>query len=341
MAHGGDVYQNNINLDFSVNINPCGIPDSVRTQIQESIKQISCYPNLHNDELKSSIVNRYQTESVILGNGASELIMAVFHEIQPKKVLIPAPAFSGYEYCAAACGTRVTLYPLKSDFEMDEGFIDLIEADELVILTNPNNPTGKIINFDLLLKILERCKACGAYLLVDECFIELSDHPEYSLMNRTGDYKRLMVLNAFTKSYGLCGIRTGFLAGNVHLLNSIQRHLPEWNVSVPAVYAMGAAVGEKQYLADSRNLIFRERLYLMEELNKLGCNVVSSQCNFVLFSCKEEKVRLYEYCLSRGILIRDCSDYHGLKSGYYRISVKLHAENERIIQVLKEYYGIN
>ncbi len=336
MAHGGDIYKQHIDLDFSVSINPLGPNLLVEQALTKSIHLVNCYPDYENEQLRSMLTNRYGCTNVILGNGASELILAVFHGLMPKKVLVPVPSFTGYEYGANAAEAMFVPVCLNEDYQITEELLRQIPECDLLILTNPNNPTGRLLPPEVLRAILVECERCGTALLVDECFIELSDHPEYSVMSLIDQYECLMVLNAFTKSYCIPGIRFGFMTAGEKLFQRIRKHLAEWNISVPAACAAGAAVRELQYLESARNIIYEEREYLTEELQELGMKVIPSECNFILFKTEPSK-DLYTHCLMHNILIRDCSDFRGLGKGYYRVCVRNHEENQRLIHVLKEF----
>ena len=105
MTHGGDIYRNQVRLDFSVNVNPLGMPESVRQALQEAVESCTEYPDIRQEALRAAVSDTLgvRTEDILLGNGASELFMAVVHALKPGKTVIPVPSFYGYEYAAKAC----------------------------------------------------------------------------------------------------------------------------------------------------------------------------------------------------------------------------------------------
>lgn len=120
MVHGGDIYRNCISLDYSVNINPLGIPASVEAALREAVSLCSRYPDIRQEKLKAAIaeMDKVSADEILCGNGASELFPAILHALKPKKILIPVPSFYGYEWAAGTeacevsyfhCGSRIIL----------------------------------------------------------------------------------------------------------------------------------------------------------------------------------------------------------------------------------------
>lgn len=146
-------------------------------------------------------------------------------------------------------------------------------------------------------------------------------------------YKELFILKAFTKSYAMAGLRLGYcLCADGDLLRAMSRTAQPWNVSVPAQMAGVAALGEGDYLARSRALIGAQREWLAGQLAALGMYVCPSRANYLL--AYEEKP-VCERLLARGILVRDCSNYHGLGRGWFRVAVRQAEENRALIAALR------
>ena len=337
--HGGDIYTNPIEYDFSVNINPLGVPEGVRNALHEAVNDCSNYPDIASGKLKNAVSNilSIPKEYLLFGNGASELFMAIVHAIKPEKTVIPIPSFYGYEYATIANNGDIIYYETKieNNFHVAEDILTVLKDDiNLLFLANPNNPTGNLISRDLLLKILRHCMDRDILVVLDECFIELTDAPlENSLVDELKEFKQLLILRAFTKSFAIPGIRLGYLVcPDEKTARLIEEQLPEWNVSVPAQQAGIAAMKEENFLQQSRKLIANERDWLTKELTQMGAKVFPSKANFILFQWTKDD--LYQRFLEQGILIRDCSDYEGLSKGYYRIAVKKHEENEELIRIM-------
>lgn len=340
--HGGDIYRNHVSLDFSVNINPNDLPNSVINAMQEGMGKFQCYPDPLCRKLKDKISKclDVKTDWILCGNGASELLMSLCHAISPRKALLLAPGFSGYAYALEAVSCSISYVYTKEEegFALQEEVLEEIRRHrpDLMMFSNPSNPIGVMREREFIRKILEVCRECSTIIVVDECFMELTDAPEKnSIIPYLKEYPHLIVLRAFTKSFSIPGIRLGYmLCTNAGLTKKIEKQLPEWNVSVMAQEVGYACLSEKEYLRQSRKMIGTERDFLSGELKKRGLKVYESKTNFILFICRG--VDLYEELLKAGILIRDCANYLGLGRGYYRIAVKKHEDNIRLLEALDE-----
>ncbi|MBQ9489194.1 MAG: aminotransferase class I/II-fold pyridoxal phosphate-dependent enzyme [Lachnospiraceae bacterium] len=347
--HGGDIYRNKVHTDFSVNINPLGIPEQVREKLAEAIGQVQAYPDERCEELREKLAMRFglQQENVLCGNGASELLLAISRWRRPKKALLLAPGFSGYRRALRAGDCRITHFYLRKDEEFaltGERAKELAEklrngGFDLFILTNPSNPTGKLTELETVRMLAKTCEEAGTVMVVDECFMELTAEPEsYSMTKAFLEYSNILVLRAFTKTFAIPGIRLGYLlCKDEAVAKKIALQLPEWNVSLPAQAAGIAALEQEGYLEASRVFVKSQRAFLEKGLQKLGAKVYQSDANFLLFQWKDEE--LYEKLLKQGYLIRDCQDYEGLGKGYYRIAVKNRMENEMLLQTIETMQG--
>lgn len=370
MAHGGDIYRNKIRLDFSVNINPLGLFKGVRKSLEESLGSAEYYPDQRAEELTEKLAKiiKIKPENIVFGNGASELLMAAAHAFAPKKILMPVPSFYGYEYAAKAAEANIEFYYTRSEdgFSLTEDFLNHIAEDtDMIFIANPNNPTGKYISPELMEEILVRCEENDVTVILDECFIELSDEPEtHSCLggsdsgSHIDSFGNLLVLRSFTKTFAIPGLRLGYMVGaDKGRIRGIKRHIPEWNISSLAQIAGCAALDEVCRLGEARGLIKTERDFLEKELTQAGFQCVPSKTNYILFkerrkkadmvleavrtgkdeyeNRKNEDIDLYDALLKEQILIRDCSDYRGLSKGWYRIAVRTREDNLELLSAIK------
>lgn len=170
-------------------------------------------------------------------------------------------------------------------------------------------------------------------LFVDECFLDLSDTGE-SLKVFLAEHPNLFILKAFTKSYGMAGIRLGYcLCSDSVLLERMSKAVQPWNVSSLAQAAGIAALQEQAFLQKTKDLVAVERQWLKQELEELGFRVCPSSTNYLLFHGSAD---LHLKLEEKKIAIRNCDNYYGLGSGWYRIAVRLHKENEHLIRAMKE-----
>lgn len=208
----------------------------------------------------------------------------------------------------------------------------LTEDLDMIILSNPNNPSGCLYMPTFLRALVAECVQKQILLVVDECFMDFVDSARtYSLLEFVVDCRNLVVLRAFTKFYGMAGLRLGWCAtSNADLIAGMKKAGPPWSVSIPAQAAGIAALSEEAYADRLRGYISAERQQLQSGLQGLGFQVVSGAANYILFYT--ERTDLAQLLLERGIAIRDCSNYVGLGPGWYRVAVRLREENERLLR---------
>ena len=339
-VHGGDIYSNKVELDFSANINPFGMPESIEVAAIEGIRKSIHYPDTSCNELRTAIAKKegVSKEQIICGNGAAEVIFNLVYAYKPMKALLVYPTFLEYAQALMAGGCQIHAHMLRKEdnFQLTERILDVIENSlDLMFLCNPNNPTGAAIPKKLLTSIIQRCHELNILLVIDECFQDfLIEEDQDSRKDWLEQYPNLILLKAFTKMYGMAGLRLGYaMSANQKLLESMKRVTQPWNVSIPAQYAGIAACQEEAFVRESRAYVAKQREYLKEELKNLGFDVYDSKANFIFFEGPEG---LYETCLQHKILIRSCSNYEGLGDTYYRIAVKSQEENEKLIRILQK-----
>lgn len=353
IMHGGDIYRNKADIDFSVSITPLEWPEPLKskiTLIQSDVSNIYTYPDEYYEDLMKSI-SRYTgeaSENIVCGNGASELINSIFLFERPKRVLIPVPCYSGYERAASVVGAETVF----ADTGIGKGFSDFSEipdilrkgGTDLLIIGNPSNPSGGLVPLDVYEELVRECEERGTVLVIDECFTELSmTGSEYRRTYGSIRGKTLIRLRALTKSFRLAGIRLGYaICEDRDMASGLRKTLPEWNISTPAM-KIGAACcdyenslpEDKRYLKASKEFIYEERRRVSKALEDIGVSVFESSANYILI---RSNVDLYGKLLSRGILIRDCSNIKGLEKGYYRISLRDREDNDKLLKSIRDIY---
>lgn len=346
LIHGGDVYSARQKmkqepLDFSANINPMGMPPGAVRAAADALQQCTQYPDPLCRELRAALAayEGIPAEQIVCGNGAADLIFRIVAATHPRRALLLAPTFAEYEQALRAMDCSIAYFPLQESegFVLPEAFLQQLTPEiNLLFLCNPNNPTGRTVSPALLQEIWKRCEEAGILLVVDECFNEFLEHPEQNTLKgvlKTGTNS--VILKAFTKSFAMPGLRLGYgLCGNGDLAERIFSCGQPWGVSIPAQAAGVAALQEKGYLERMRRLVQTERRWLSENLVRLGLCVFPSEANYILFRTETE-IPLRERMEQRGVLIRACGNYRGLDNRYYRIAVRGHGENERLIAALK------
>lgn len=337
--HGGDIYTRAYRLDFSANINPFGMPPSVKEAAVKGVELSEHYPDVECRKLREAISCQEEipAEWILCGNGAAELIFALALALRPRRALLVTPGFAEYEQALRAADCEIIYYECRPEkgFLIEEDYLEQItEKLDLVFLCNPNNPTGLLIPEELLEQILERCREKQVLAVLDECFNGLTDQGERLTMKRMlRGNPWLFLLKAFTKLYGMAGLRLGYgISCDAQLLWRMGQVLQPWNVSLPAQMAGTAALQEQEFAKKSQRYLSREREWLRGELERLGFFCYDSRANYIFFRGPED---LWQCCMEQGILIRDCSNYRGLEPGYFRVAVRTRQENRELLQILK------
>ena len=336
-VHGGNVYRHADILDFSANINPLGLAPSIKTAVTEQCDMWERYPDPYCTQLVKAISEKenFPCEQIVCGNGAADLIYRIVHSFKAKQGVVCAPSFGEYEKGLLETGCNIHRYYLKEEqeFALDEEFTECIRKGvDIVFICTPNNPTGQVIAPQLLEKIAKKCLDTGAVLVCDGCFLEfVTEWETYSLKKYLNE--NCIMLNAFTKYYAMAGLRLGYaLCGSRKIADRLWESGQYWSVSAPAQTAGIAAIKERDFYKGTAELVKGEREFLAGELESAGMRVYRSEANFILF--KAEK-GLFDKFLALGILVRDCSSFHGLGAGYYRIAVRTHRENQVFTKALR------
>ena len=338
-GHGGNVFTEGPLLDFSVNTNPFGTPEWIIEAVQESIKHINSYPDPHCRKAVQAI-SEYENvpaDTILLGNGAAELIYSFCSAVHPRRALVTAPTFSEYENALKISGSIVFHHQLTpdNDFDAEGSLLSAIEAHspEAVFLCSPNNPTGRLINSSLLTEIMDLCRHKDIFLFLDECFLDFTNEPDL-LKDQLPANPKSVILKAFTKSYALAGLRIGYvLNSDPGLLRKMSRMTQPWNISLPAQAAAAVIHQGNTYITETRSFIQKERRWLQEALKGMGIYVCPSDANFLLFRTEPGLVPALR---KEKIAIRNCGNFHGLDDNWYRIAVRMHHENEILINAVRK-----
>ena len=345
--HGGNLYRISEEtgipeselIDFSASINPLGISGRVRGVIHVGIDDLVNYPDPETTLLRKKIAERYDIDfgTILCGNGSTELIYLIPRALQPERVLIPAPSFSEYERaCKLSYELRVMSYELRKGNEFNlniNKFISVMKGCDMAFLCNPNNPTGTLLGRQEVLRIAEAARAEKCLLVVDEAFIDFC--PEESVINHVKENPYLIVLRSMTKFYALTGLRIGYGVIHKDVIGMIREFREPWTVNNLAQKAALAAIDDHGYIHDTVKLMSDEKEYMEKSFRNMGVGFFPSAANFYLLEMKNAGHAVNEL-KQKGLIVRDCSNFKGLDSSYIRVAVKLHADNERLIEELSK-----
>jgi len=352
-VHGGEVFEvarlRRLNprgiLDFSSNINPLGPPSAAMRFMTRARWMVPYYPDVSYRVFRKAAADYAGAptfENIVEGNGSTELIY-LFAELFVRKgdrVLIPIPTFGEYERAVRNRAGLPIYLACKRDFT--GRFADALEKGcKTVFLSSPNNPSSKTITKSCLFKLLDLASARNVRVFLDETFIEFTEDGDLGLSGRIEEFPNLVIARSLTKTFALTGLRIGYGLGARRLTERLRRAKMPWSVNILAQQAAIAAFRDRSYLERSRKLIAREREFLYSELRKIqGLTPFRPEANFILSRITRQLTAkvLKELLLDNSILIRDCSSFRGLDESYFRISVRLHEQNRRLLSSLRQVF---
>jgi threonine-phosphate decarboxylase len=352
--HGGNIYNavrrgsNVANiLDFSANINPLGLSDSLRQSLLANLDRITAYPDADAHDLKTAISRYYDVDrrSITAGNGAVELLYVLCNTVRPRQVLVPAPTFSEYERAARSSGSEVKHLYLNSQNDFQINIYNLIyeiqtNPVDILFIGNPNNPTGTIMKTQELEPIIRAAQLRNTFVVVDESFLDfLVDDTHYTCRRLLPLYQNLIILHSLTKFYAIPGLRLGFALASPKLTNLMHKGKDPWNVNSLAQCAGVAALADHDFRRTTKQLInqakddFYDQIKLISSLRPYQPSV-----NFILVDISNTKMKSYQLrtqLAQQDILIRDCSNYPGLSDCYIRLAVKKPDQNNHLLRALQ------
>lgn len=323
-------------VDFSSNINPLGFPSRVGKIVSSHLDDIAHYPDPDCMGLRNALAGSLgvSSDNLLVDNGSVSLIFSLVFALKPKRVLIHIPAFSEYERAVRLVGGRCVFAKTY------ETIIEHLSNVDLLFVCNPNNPTGYLWDKKTMRLLVDECEKKGVFLIIDEAFMDFVEETS-SIVTISPHRKRVLVLRSLTKFFAIPGLRVGYLVGNRKLLGRISAYQPPWSVNTLAQTVSCEVVKDTTFIKKSRDYVSKERSFLFEELQKVvGITPYPSSANFILCKLEDERTnadRLCDYCGSKGMLIRNCSDFRGLGNRFVRIAVRGREENLRLISCLKEY----
>lgn len=347
--HGGDFWNHPDFIDFSANINFLGAPLSVVQAAKSALDGICHYPQPDCIRLRQAVaeLEHVKAEQILCGNGAAEIIFTLVLACKPKKALLVVPTFQEYEHALRSVDCEIVYEYLSAE----RGFLlqglpaMLDHSIDIMFLCNPNNPTGMMMDREMMERLLQRCEQTDTLFVVDECFLDFvasEEETSQSMKLFMNQSRRLFVIKAFTKTFGIPGLRLGYgLSGNTKLLQKMQAVVQPWNVSILAQEAGIAAAGERRFLTKTRDAVEEEKRFLLEQLSlfssqeksRFFVDIYGSAANFIFFRSIPE---LSQMLKDDKILIRDCSNFPGLTQGWYRIAVRSREENRQLIDALHQ-----
>lgn len=324
-------------IKLASNENPLGPSPRALRAAKEALSEVHRYPDGAGYALRKALAERHGVplEEVLHGHGSNELIELIMRTFTTHEhhVVFGTPAFAMYPVTAMAHGVEFTAVATR-DYQHDlTGMLEAVRPNtRLVIIDNPNNPTGTYVGREAVERFLREVPA-QVIVVMDEAYFEYADAPDYPDCLKLRQLReRLIVLRTFSKIYGLAGFRVGYAIGPARLLGYVNRLRAPFNVGIVGQRAARAALTDEVHVEKSHRLNLNERRRLTRELGKMNVQVTPSQANFVFCNFARPAQEIYETMLRRGVILRP---FAKLPSAL-RITVGTEEENTRMLQALGE-----
>ncbi|MGN0348309.1 MAG: pyridoxal phosphate-dependent aminotransferase [Roseburia sp.] len=333
-------------VSFSANVNPLGISPLLRATLADKIDIISTYPDREYTSLRKCIAAYCGTEytNVVVGNGSTELISLFIQIAHPQKALVIGPTYSEYEREITLGGGTTLYYPLKENenfaLNLEDFLSHLNESIDLLVICNPNNPTSSCISNTKMRHILDACKQYGIYVMVDETYVEFSEHmEEISAVSLTNYYNNIVILRGTSKFFAAPGLRLGYaITGNHDLIKAINTRQNPWTIHSLAVIAGETMFSDTAYIQATRQLITTERRRIYQAFQAHpDFKVYPPSANFMLARILRKEVtseNLFERAIREKMMLRDCSTFPFLNQKYIRFCVMKPEDNNRLMHCL-------
>jgi len=296
------------------------------------------YPDPSQTEIKKKVAQLHNLKpcEIFVGNGSDEaidLLFRIFCRPEIDNVLICPPTYGMYEVSAEINDAKVKRASLTNDFELDFDAIqnEFDEKTKLLFICSPNNPTGNSFDREEILRIVE---IFGGIVIIDEAYIHFSC--EQSFVSEINNFPNLVILQTFSKAWGLAGLRVGLALANEEIIALFNKVKPPYNVSEIAQQAILQAFENKSQAEKSITEIISERERLIEKLENFSCvkKVYPSDANFVLVKTTDAE-KIYKFLLAEKIVVRNRNNVE-LCTGCLRITVGTYEENENLLEAISK-----
>ena len=330
-------------IKLASNENSLGVPPSAREALLAALSRAHRYPQAGNPRLVSALAERYRVgpERIFVGNGSDELIDLLFRiRAVPgtHNAVAFSPCFGLYVTQAKMAGVELRRAPLGSDFDFDfEAMLKLTDENTtLAFVTSPDNPSGRLAAPERL-EDLARALPPACLLVVDEAYMEFADEGQ-SLLPALDRLPNVAILRTFSKIYGLAGLRIGYGILPERLADYLWRVRLPFSLNILAEEAALAALSDDAFRRESLRFTREGRKLISRELQGMGCSVIPSQSNFIMFSPPAEKMtarQLHARLLERGMIIRGLGAYH--LPDWLRVTVGREEENRFFLELCREF----
>lgn len=327
-------------IKLASNENPIGPSQRAVDAIKTNLSKIHYYPDSGCFFLKKKLASHFdlKEQNFIVGNGSNEIIEVLVRSFVDvdDEIIMSTPSFIVYGMISQSAGVKYHEAPLTKNFEYDvDGILERVnKKTRMIIFANPNNPTGTIINFKDLLKVLGKIDE-SVLVLMDEAYFEYVDSGEMpDSIKLQKIYPNLITLRTFSKIYGLAGLRIGYAITTSEITDYFNRAREPFNVNMLAQVAAIAALDDREHVSKTIKINNAGKLYLYNELARIkNISFTKSYSNFILIDLHREAKPIFKKLLNDGVIVRPMTNW-GLPN-HMRVTIGKEEENARFIGALR------
>ncbi|MDP6648092.1 MAG: histidinol-phosphate transaminase [Candidatus Woesearchaeota archaeon] len=327
--------ENKLRLDFNENTIGCS-PKVIQALRQVDANKLSVYPEYTKFMKKLASFLKINENELLLTNATDEAIQLVMNTFVEKgdEVIIPVPTFAMFKFYASLAEAKIkeVLYEEDLTYPIDSIINSISSKTKIVILVNPNNPTGTAILEKDILQIIQKAQDNDALVLVDEAYYEFYGKSCLELIRK---YENVIITRTFSKAYGLAGMRIGYIVANSKTMGFLEKAGSPYSINSLAVIAAEAALEDYRYMNDYVREVNENKSFVENELARLGIKTYSSEANFLIANFGNLCESIYERLKQKDILVRNRTKDQLLKN-CLRIGIGTKKQCNQFIKTLKE-----
>ena len=327
--------ENKLRLDFNENTLGCS-PKVIQALQRVDANKISVYPEYIKFRKRLASFLKINEDELLLTNATDEAIQLLMNTFVEKgdEVIIPVPTFAMFKFYASLAEAKIkeVLYEEDLTFPTDRIISSISSKTKIIILVNPNNPTGTAIAEKDILRIIQKAKDNNAIVLVDEAYYEFYGKTCLELIRK---YENVIITRTFSKAYGLAGLRIGYIVANSKTMKFLEKASSPYGVNSLAVIAAEAALDDSKYVGSYVREVNENKSVVENELARLGIKTYSSKANFLIANFGGLCESIYERLKQKGILVRNRTKDPLLKN-CLRIGIGTKEQSDKFIKALKE-----
>jgi threonine-phosphate decarboxylase len=333
---------------YNANLNPMGVPASVTKAITENAERVCCYPGDYMPELNRTVAmyTGCRSTQLFYGNGTSDAIRRVIAAINPAHAVLLTPSNTEYETLLSACGCDISFYELKEENNFDFDLADFVgtldSSCDMIIISNPNCPTSRLIDRETLDTLAEVCKELDIFLVIDELYIEfVENYSDYTMIKNISDYDNLVVIRGTSKFFAVPGMRLSCgITNSSFLLDKLANLFDDNTIATLTAIATIAMLNDTKYIRESRSQIYTERNLIVSAMGtNRNIKLYKPSANFMLARILKDDVTavdITDHCNAKGIVIRNCANIRGLNEKYIRFCFMKPSQNDLLVNTILE-----